>query len=45
MGPDNPGPDNPGPDYPGKYGRTYGDAILRHVLHVKPSTKTYNELN
>ena len=34
----------PGPDNPGKYGRTYGDEILRHVLHVKSSTNTYNNV-
>ena len=33
----------PAPDNPGAYGRTYGDEIYRHVLHVKSSTNTYNE--
>ena len=34
----------PGPDNPGKYGRTYGNEILRHVLHVKSSKTAYNDL-
>ena len=34
----------PGPDNPGKYGRTYGDEILRHVLHVVSSKTAYANL-
>ena len=34
----------PGPDNPGKYGRTYGNEILRHVLHVKSSKTAYNNI-
>ena len=34
----------PGPDNPGKYGRTYGNEILRHVLHVKSSQTAYNNV-
>ena len=33
----------PAPDNPGAYGRTYGDEIYRHVLHVKSSKNTYND--
>ena len=35
----------PGPDNPGKYGRTYGDEILQHVLHVVSKKQAYGNID